>query len=82
MHGHLFGMGGFILIDPDRKDAEPNEQNGVVLTSNYFKQNPNIKIPKITVAKIEDRSKGDVLFKLIAIIQCIVRGQQQLALTE
>jgi len=88
-HGHLFGMGGFTLIDPDRKDAEPNEQSGVVLTFDYFKQNPNIKIPEITVAEIEDRSKGDVLFKLIAILQtswfiikCIARGQQQLALTE
>ena len=48
-------MGRFTLIDPDRKDAEHNEQNGVVLTSNYFKQNPNIKIPEITVAKIEDQ---------------------------
>jgi len=82
MHGHLFSMGGFTLIDPDCRDTEPNEQNGVVLTFDYFKQNPNIKIPEITVAKIEDRSKGDVLFKLIAIIQCIARGQQQLALTE
>ena len=40
-------------------------------------------------ADIQDRSKGDVLFKLIAnppnewfITQCIVPGQQQLALTE
>ena len=40
-------------------------------------------------ADIQDRSKGDVLFKLISnppnewfITQCIVPGQQQLALTE
>jgi len=64
----------FSLVDPDRRDAEPNEQTGMVLTfANYFKQNPNIKIPEITVAEIEDQSKGDVLFKLIAIIQCILR---------
>ena len=88
-HGHLFGMGGFTLIDPDRKDAEPNEQNRVVLTFGYFKQNLNIDIPEITVAEIEDRSKGDALWKIIAIVQtswfilqCIARGQQQLALTE
>jgi len=82
-------MGGFTLIDPNRKDAKPNEQNGVVLTFDYFKQNPNINIPEITVAEIEDRSKGDALWKIIAIvqtswfiIQCIARGQQRLALTE
>jgi len=82
-------MGGFTLIDPDRKDAEPNKQNGVVLTFDYFKRNPNIDIPDITVAEIEDRSKGDALWKIIAIlqtswfiIQCIARGQQQLTLTE
>jgi len=56
-------MKGFTLIDPDCRDAESNEQNGVVLTFDYFKQNPNIEITEITVAKIEDRSKGDVLFK-------------------
>ena len=39
----------------------------MVLTFDYFKQNPNIKIPEITVAEIEDRSK--VLVKLIAILQ-------------
>jgi len=40
-------------------------------------------------ADIQDRSKGEVLFKLIAnppnewfIIQCIARGQQRLAVTE
>ena len=28
-----------------------------MLTFDYFKQNPNIKIPEITVAEIKDRSK-------------------------
>ena len=82
-------MGGFTLVDPDRKYAKPSEEHGVVLTFDYFKQNPNIVIPEITAAEIEDRSKGDTLWKIIAIlqtswfiIQCIARGQQRLALTE
>jgi hypothetical protein len=79
-------MGGFILVDPDQKDAEPN---GKVLTFDYFKETPDIDIPVVTAADIEDRSKGDALSKIIAIlqttwfiVQCIARGQQQLALTE
>ena len=50
---------------------------------------PDIDIPIITAAAIEDRSKGDALSKIIAIlqttwfiVQCIARGQQQLAPTE
>jgi hypothetical protein len=82
-------MGGFTLIDPDQKDAEPNEQNTVVLTVDYLKDNPDIAIPAISVASIEDRSKGDALSKIIAIlqttwfiVQCVARGQQRMALTE
>lgn len=82
-------MGGFSIVDPDRKDAEPKEQNGAVLTVDYFQEHTSIAIPEITADDILDRSKGDVLFKLIAIlqttwfiIQCIARGQQRLALTE
>jgi len=88
-HGHLFEMGGFTLVDPDHIDADPKEQTRTVLTIDYFKENPNIDMPKITVDKIQDKSKGDVLFKLIAILQttwfilqCIARGKQRLALTE
>ncbi len=76
-------------MDPDRKDADPKEQNGTVLTIDYLRENPTIDIPVITADNIQDRSKGDVLFKLIAIlqttwfiIQCVARGQQRLALTE
>jgi hypothetical protein len=82
-------MGGFILIDPDQKYAEPNEQNGIVLPLNYFKKYPDIEIPEISAADIDDRSKGDALSKIIAILQttwfiaqCVARGQQQIALTE
>ena len=82
-------MGGFTLVNPDRRDAVPNEQQRVVLTIDYFQQKMIIDIPEITAADIEDRSKGDALWKTIAILQttwfilqCIARGQQQLALTE
>jgi hypothetical protein len=82
-------MGGFTLIDPDQKYAEPNEQNAIVLTFEYLKDNPDIEIPEISAASIEDRSKGDALSKIIAILQttwyiaqCVARGQQRIALTE
>ena len=82
-------MGGFVLVDPEKEDAAPNEQQRTVLTLDYFKAHQNIKIPKVTAADIEDRSKGDALSKIIAIlqttwfiVQCIARGQQRLALTE
>jgi len=88
-HGHLFGMGGFMLIDPDLKNAEPKERNGTVLTIDYFHENPTIGVPKITVDEIQDWCKGDALAKLIAILQtswfitqCIARSQQGLAVTE
>jgi hypothetical protein len=78
-------MGGFILIDPDQKYAEPNEQN-IVLPLDYFKKHPDIEIPEISAADIDDRSKGDALSKIIAILQttwfiaqCVARGQQQIA---
>jgi len=85
-------MGGFTLVDPDLRTANPKDQNGQVLTVDRFKElikRPDFDLPDITEEDIEDRSKGDVLFKLIAIlqtswfiIQCIARGQQRLALTE
>ena len=82
-------MGGFILIDPGKEDTAPNEQQRTVLTLDYFKERLDMKIPKITAADIEDRSKGDALSKMIAIlqttwfiVQCVGRGQQRLALTE
>jgi len=88
-HGYFFEMGGFTLVGLDRKDVEPKEQRGTVLTIDYVQENSSIDIPEITAEEIQDRSKGDGLFKFITILQttwfilrCIVRGQQQLALTE
>jgi len=56
------------------------------LTVERFKElirDSDFEFPDTTEADIQDRSKGDVLFKLIAIlqtswfiIQCIARGQQ------
>jgi len=94
VHGHLLGMGGFNLVDPDLRTANPEDQNGQLLTVDRFKElieRPDFDhLPDIPEeGDIEDRSKGDVLFKLIAIlqtswfiIQCIARGQQRLALTD
>ena len=82
-------MGGFTLVNPEKGTAAQNEQKRTVLTLEYFKAHRDIEIPKITAADIEDRSKGDALSKIIAILQttwfilqCIARGQQRLALTE
>ena len=82
-------MGGFTLVDPEKKTAAPKEQQPIVLTLDYFREHPDIEIPRVTAAAIQDRSKGDALSKVIAIsqttwfiVQCIARGRQQLALTE
>jgi len=61
-----------------------------VLTFDQFKTLVgNVPFPDITPAQINDRSKGDGLSKLLAILQsswfiaqCIARGVQGLALTE
>jgi len=52
-------------------------------------EDSEFEFPDISQADIQDRSKGDVLFKIIAIlqttwfiIQCIARGHQGLAITE
>src|SRR6266545_4336608 len=88
----MVGMGGFTIVDPEDEDKDPSEQGGKVLTFDDLKrhlQDPKFKFPAFTAADIQDRSKGDALWKIIAmlqtswfIIQCIARGQQQLALTE
>ena len=87
-HGHFLQMGGFTLVNRKKEEAAPNDQ-GTVLTLDYFEAHPDIEIPRVTAAAIEDRSKGDALSKIIAIlqttwfiVQCIARGQQGLAVTE
>src|SRR6266545_797608 len=92
-HGHL-AMGGLTIVDPAFEKDNSEDTHGQVLSYECYKEfasNPdtNFESPKITVAEIKDRSKGDFLSKLIAIfqttwfiLQCIARGQQGLALTE
>ena len=63
-----------------------------VLTLDRFKElidDPNFEFPIMTQAEIQDRSKGDGLSKMIAMLQtswfiaqCVARGLQDLALTE
>ena len=89
-HGHMVEMGGFVFADPE--DEEDPGEGGKVVTFDDLKrllQDPKFKFPAITDADIQDRSKGDALWKIIAIlqttwfiIQCIARHQQRLALTE
>ena len=91
-HGHMVGMGGFTLVDPEDEDKDPREQGSKVLTFDDLKRllkDPKFKFPTLSVADIKDRSKGDALWKIIAILQstwfisqCIARGRQGLALTE
>lgn len=88
-HGYLLAMGGFTIVDPAHKYAKPKDRGGSVLTVDYFEQHPDIDLPHLTSEDIEDRSKGDALSKIIAILQtswfiaqCIARGRQRLALTE
>ena len=91
-HGHMVEMGGFNLVDPEDEDKDPCKQRSEVLRFDDLKellQDSNFKFPSITCADIQDRSKGDALWKTIAIlqtswfiIQCIARGLQRLALTE
>ena len=92
-HGHLLVMGGIMVVDPTFQYDKSKIPNGQVLTPDLYKEltsgNTSFKLPKITEAEISDKSKGDFLSKLIAILQttwfilqCIARGHQQLALTE
>src|SRR6266498_1119575 len=96
-HGHLLAMGGVSTVDPSFENSAERDPRGSVLTIERYKELTqtqtgtmlNMKLRKISEEDIKDRSKGDFLSKLIAIVQttwfilqCIARGQQRLALTE
>jgi len=93
-HGHLVAMGGISTIDPSVEDDGQVDPRGPVLTIERYtktedKGRLDRKLRKISEEDIKDRSKGDILSKLIAItqttwfiLQCIARGQQRLTLTE
>ena len=92
-HAHLLGMGGITTVDPSFEKDNSEDPRGEVLSFDRYKrlaaENTTFELPKITSADIKDRSKGDFLSKLIAILQttwfilqCIARSREQLALTE
>src|SRR5260221_13176810 len=93
-HGHLLAMGGIITVDPSVEDDGQVEPRSPVLTIERFtkteeRERLDRKLHKISEGDIKDRSKGDILSKLIAIsqttwfiLQCIAWGQQNLTLTE
>src|SRR5258707_14662834 len=88
-HGHFLAMGGYILIDPPTTD---NSSKSRVLSYELFEElvhDPNIIFPPLSIAEINDKSKGDFLTKAIVILQttwfivgCVVRAIQGLAVTE
>jgi len=93
-HGHLVVMGGICTVDPSVEDDGQLDPRGPVLTIEQYTKTKergrlNRKLRKISEEYIKDRSKSDILSKLIAILQttwfilqCIARGQQRLTLTE
>src|SRR5258708_23428861 len=93
-HGHLVVMGGIITVDPSVEDDGQVDPRSPVLTFGRYtkteeRERLDRKLRKISEGDIKDRSKGDILSKLIAILQttwfilqCIARGQQNLTLTE
>src|SRR5258705_3586200 len=93
-HGHLVVMGGISTVDPSfENDGQADPRSPVLTFERYTKteemERLDRKLRKISEEDIKDRSKGDILSKLIAILQttwfilqCIARGQQRLTLTE
>ena len=93
-HGHLVVMGGISTVNPSVEDDGQVDPRGPVLTFERYtkteeRERLKRKLYKISEEDIKDRSKGDILSKLIAItqttwfiLQCIARGRQRLTLTE
>jgi hypothetical protein len=89
-------MGGLTLITPmDASSNEPDDHsnsNGEVMSYEqflHFVNDPNFDFPIMTEDDINDRTRGDVLSKSIAVlqttwfvVQIIARGIQHLAVTE
>jgi hypothetical protein len=65
-HGFFAWMGGFLLYvnDEPRATLTPDELR-------RFVRNGSVEMPGIIQAEIEDRSKGDVLSKGIAVLQLL-----------
>jgi len=94
-HGHLVVMGGISTVDPSVEDDGQVDPRSPVLTFDRYtktvkeRERLDRKLRKVSEEDIKDRSKSDILSKLIAItqttwfiLQCIARGQQKLTLTE
>ena len=102
-HGHLVVMGGISTVDPSfSNDGQVDPRSPVLTFERHIKTGERKlqtsgeerkilvqKLRKINEEDIKDRSKSDILSKLIAItqttwfiLQCIARGQQKLTLTE
>jgi hypothetical protein len=85
-HGFFVVMGGFELYSSDgERPLCPLDLENV----EKLVQSGAIDFPKIAEKEIEDRSKGDIISKGLAIIQtgwfivqCIARGVEHLAITE
>jgi len=92
-------MGGLTLIGPEseEKDAnqkEPNYSDPIGQVMSYeqflhFVNDPSFDFPILLEDDINDRTRGDILSKSIAVlqatwfvVQCIARGVQRLAVTE
>ena len=88
MHGFFLEMGGFLIVNEDPATRSCTTQ---VLTMDLFETllfDDNFTFPDITAAEIQDKSKGDALSKIIALLQttwfivhCLVRFEQGLAVT-
>ncbi|KAG6908175.1 hypothetical protein DXG01_005828 [Tephrocybe rancida] len=84
VHGHFFAMGGFLLYE-DGKPAATLDGDDLEQMS----QSGEIDFPSISAEEIMDKSKGDGLSKVFALVQtiwfiaqCISRYIQHLALAE
>jgi hypothetical protein len=85
-HGFFVIMGGFELYDSDgERPLYPLDLESI----EKLVQSGAIDFPKIQEKEIEDRSKGDIISKGLAVIQtgwfiaqCIARGAEHLAITE
>jgi hypothetical protein len=85
-HGFFVIMGGFELYDSDgERPLYPLDFENI----EKLVQSGAIDFPKIAEKDIEDRSKGDIISKGLAVIQtgwfiaqCIARGAEHLAITE
>jgi hypothetical protein len=79
-------MGGFELYDSEgERPLYPLDLSRI----EELVQNDAIDFPNITEKEIEDRSKGDIISKGLAVVQtgwfvaqCIARGAEHLAITE